>query len=565
MGEEERRSSNSDRKRKLIDAMEIEGSEKEVAKDDCLVNREFKDYLARRASHDGQDGVAEKIVSRFNVGKGQSRIGLVSVGTPFWYWAVSPLGDVVWIDVKERQRSRGETGAKGWMKKSLELRQFQTRNRGAKKQRFVKEEVDWNDRAPVDIIFFDKGISPGAEHPVWKHDSVRLVFWVGGRKNSGPPERLIDDWKRGVMKLAHNELGGVTTLESWIHVAERREMRREPSCKTLSFVDCWGDYLEAGLQHTTFRGVVDPTVPGRESSFKEVEDSKKLGGGSILERKMDWRKDVGKEHVLPSVFGVSCYVNRRISAKELAGVLDFPAELHKNGTEAELQRWTREIEVPFKSRVQVVRSLSGWMEDRVEGTKEQSRKRKLEDVAETSVELAEWDTSRMTEEETLFTPLDSEGGGSLNTEERREDRNLKATKSDDAAIPTYLWDDRVCERFGFTSVADRTRAIKALNSIRKGALQYWKRLVASDYWRWWRCQRFDETTDERERTKKSGLAALAHATQASWWDWDHGSSPFSGECRVWNGWCKCAMVWLQCGLEKHPRTEGNNKQTRMRK
>ena len=136
--------------------MEIEGSEKEVAEDDCLVNREFKDYLARRASHDVQDGVAEKIVSRLNVGKGQSRIGLVSVGTPFWYWVVSPLGDVVWIDVKEKQRLMGETGAKDWMKKSLELRQFQTRNRGAKKQRFVKEEVNWNDRAPVDIIILTK-------------------------------------------------------------------------------------------------------------------------------------------------------------------------------------------------------------------------------------------------------------------------------------------------------------------------------------------------------------------------------------------------------------------------
>ena len=134
---------------------------------------------------------------------------------------------------------------------------------------------------------------------------------------------------------------------------------------------------------------------------------------------------------------------------------------------------------------------------------------------------------RMTDADALYAAPDSEEGvGSLNVEERREDRNLKATKSDDAAIPTYLWDDRICSKLQIQDVKKQAKCIKALKIIRRGALRYWKRLVCSEFWLWFRSQRFRDDDDLRERTLKAGLSALIHASQASWWDWDKGSSPF---------------------------------------
>ena len=248
----------------------------------------------------------------------------------------------------------------------------------------------------------------------------------------------------------------------------------------------------------------------------------------MLNRKLCWKRDRYAEHNLPSVFASSGVVKRRLTARELAVTMDFPAMMHKKGTEGELEEWLDNIVVPFKSRVQVAKSLREWKEEQeLEGSR--GRKQDVGTHVERKVHETSAQDARMTEEDTpLYAIPDSEeGGGSLNTEERREDRNMKATKSDDAKIPTYLWDDRVCRLLSVGRNDDRDRIVSALNSIRKGALRYWKRSVSVDFWGWWSSQSFaDDEEDLRERTIQAGLSAMAHASMASWWDWDGGSSPF---------------------------------------
>ena len=402
-----------------------------------------KEYLDKTIEDEANDGVAERLLSRLRVGRGKWRIGVMSVGTPYWFWALASLGEVRWLDVQEKESLKEETGASDWIGKAIEPRKVQTKNRGLKRRRFMKTEIeDWSRREQVDLIFFDKGLSPGPSHPVWSMNGVRMVFWIGGRKNCGPSQSE-DGWRCGVMKLSHDELGGVSDIDSWIHVAERTSGRFVGSGNQMAelplFVDCWANYLEKGLEHTTFRGVVDPTILGKACSFEQLRDQKER---PLVERKVRWKMDVNRDHHLPSVFGSTGHVTRRIAARELAVVLDFPAELHKRGSEQELRKWVGEIRVPFKSRVQVVRSIIGWMENIEE------EGRVLEKASAEEVENdanPRQDDSRssecMTEHGELFTALDNEGGGSLNSEERREDRNLKATKSDDAVIPTFLWDD----------------------------------------------------------------------------------------------------------------------------
>ena len=316
-----------------------------------------------------------------------------------------------------------------------------------------------------------------------------------------------------------------------IHVAERSD-----GSSSQWFVDCWRNYVEGGLRKTTMSGVVDCTVHGRQCEPPPRYEPG-VHGRTVMDRKLNWKADYKQEHVLPRVFSRTDWVQRKLSAQELAVALDFPAELHKRATTEELDCWIQEVKVPFKCRVQVAMSLRGWIREEEGGgeslpsERERKANEKPEHVDFSRKEEEESDELRMTETEALFSVPDSdEGVGSLNVEERREDRNLKATKSDDAVIPTYLWDDRICQSLGIQGVKEQAQCVKALEVIRRGALRYWKRLVCSDFWRWWSYQRFDkddsESQDLRDRTIEAGLSALSHASQSSWWDWDKGSSPF---------------------------------------
>ena len=520
------------RKRRALE-MEEQAAMKFGEEDGMSDNRSTANncYVDNLSTCNSQIGVSERKLTRLKVGRGECRIGLISGGTPFWFWAVSSLGPVLWIDTPEERAKSGETGSSVWATMAIQREGKLSKNRGSKRSRVeFSEPQSWQKRPEVDVVLFDSGLSPGPGHSVWKMESVRVVCWIGGRQGAGPFDKSGTEWRKTVMKLEHNELGGVTTQVSLIHVAERV---REGTSRC--FVDCWRDYVEGGLVKTTMSGVLDPTVHGRECPPPKAYEPG-VQGRSVMDRKMNWKHDRNQEHELPCVFSKTDWVCRKLAPQELAIALDFPAELHKRATAQELNCWVKELRVPFKSRVQVALSLRGWLSDEREATRETTTHGAQVGGRESAHDVhmddgKETEVLRMTDIEALYSVPDcDEGVGSLNVEERREDRNLKATKSDDAKIPTYLWDDRICEKLGLKEVEHQAKCVKALEIIRKGALRYWKRLVSSDFWLWWRFQRFDDDFSEdkslKDRTIKAGLSALSHAAQASWWDWDKGSSPF---------------------------------------
>ena len=100
--------------------------------------------------------------------------------------------------------------------------------------------------------------------------------------------------------------GGFTTQESLIHIAERVIEGRSSR-----FVDCWKNYMESGLENTTMSGVVDPTIHGCECPAPSAYDPTKEGVG-LVHRKLNWKRDSHRTHVLPSVFTTSCHVKRRL-------------------------------------------------------------------------------------------------------------------------------------------------------------------------------------------------------------------------------------------------------------
>jgi hypothetical protein len=116
---------------------------------------------------------------------------------------------------------------------------------------------------------------------------------------------------------------------------------------------------------------------------------------------------------------------------------------------------------------------------------------------------------------------------------------IKSTKSDDAHIPTHLWDNRVLAYAGIQELP-REQVLKALGTLRdKFLLPLWKRIVVRNFRKWvlemdkvgW----WQEAT-ERTTSLRAGAKALAYAVGATWWEWDHGSFPFFWRWTRNKGW-----------------------------
>lgn len=127
-----------------------------------------------------------------------------------------------------------------------------------------------------------------------------------------------------------------------------------------------------------------------------------------------------------------------------------------------------------------------------------------------------------------------------------EERNLKATKSDDATIPVHLWDDRVRNALNL-SVADvsRGRLRIALDVLRSRLLRRWKRRVAQGFWFWWRRHRIECAVSGKPLNVDvlaPSLLAIHHAVDADWWDWCRGSAIFWWRFPI--EWQKVAMLGL---------------------
>ena len=483
---------------------------------------EDKVAIANSSSTICDAGVLEKKQGVLKARAGEHKIGIVCRSTPFWFWAVTTLGQVIWIDrIEESDGTICETASEQWssllVPKKPQIIGSKRSSNGKMKPAWqnktthrLEDEKHWN---KADIVFFDD-VSPGPHHPVWAvQDGPKFVIWWKSRASAGPPSTL-DYWKTAKLRLDHGILGGVTTNVDWMFISTRMCPKESTS---RSFEEWWEGSIEPGLTSTTARGIVDPTLHGRPKS-------KIVGSAELLDRKLNWKVDRRQEHILPSVFSPTGFVSRKLGIRELALGLDFPAVLSKRATDSELERWIAKIGPPFKTRIQVAHLLRRFSEG--VPSKVLSPERNSESDSKRSTTDQHYGMKEDDGEVVSPDDIDPSLIVVSNLEEREEDRNLKATKSDDASIPYHLWNDRILSHYSFETAPEVKKAIDALDTIRRGTLRYWKRVVAQDFWTWWRlhCKKMDDR--ERKASIESGLSALRHSALASWWDWDQGSSPF---------------------------------------
>jgi hypothetical protein len=100
--------------------------------------------------------------------------------------------------------------------------------------------------------------------------------------------------------------------------------------------------------------------------------------------------------------------------------------------------------------------------------------------------------------------------------------NAKATKDDDAEVRCELWNGHL--RKGLSQYIDPTTLDTALNKLREGFLNVWKRNVQRSYFEWER--RLNAQGHEvLSKIRDAARDCIERTSNSSWWHWDQGSRP----------------------------------------
>ena len=324
--------------------------------------------------------------------------------------------------------------------------------------------------------------------------------------------------------------------------------------------------VPAALGHIT-----DPTIgSGRRCTRVTPESPIRENTGYGL---LNWIERFGQVSVA-TVYSKTHWTKRVLSPTELLSALDAPALISKRASDSQKREWSQELNVPCKVRAEVmnlvcqslnpterrVSERDGPPEGSPGNTSDLPARKRARVIFNLDGELSITDAGArknpQIDLEGNLMPSENKGSESEAKESRNEKeadetekyrRREKACKSDNAAVPVYLWNDRVKAGLDYSilhNVSDEKLGA-AFDTIRGFLLRYWKRKVVRDFDAWWEDQR---KQDEKigafpdPRSFEAGKAAISHANAASWWDWDGGSALF-----FWR-WPKKFQIEMRDGL-----------------
>ena len=460
------------------------------------------------------------------VRKGARTIGIQAEELPTWCWYVGCLGQMKWVisskDIPARLPSDPVWYPTGTDPAVLD---------------------------PVEILLL-QGQWDSLDHRILNNGHTRLILRCvesrargsKGAKRVKPntnasgvhiTNNLPVNWEAGTFQLAHKFLGGATNGRFQV------EWARPNSVPTPVFISPPGLQIKLGNVLSPFDQFA---FEAQEPDEGDINTSKGL---------LNWKRKTDQV-VVPHLYKKDVWVRRWLSQKELGVSLDFPGTRMSRLEEHQLKLLTNS-EIPGK-----VFTACLWFLSDQSGSKRE--KRKGQDI--NNLTAAPVKMRRIQEEYGLvyegvdLEPIEQEtkeGGYQLDKDESEDEVTDKATKADDAAVPEHLWNDRIAEQLmltwkresrkeigsykqkrnrgkrtppplTFKRAPDKLRFKWALRRIRRFALNYWKKKVKRDFERWFSL--IEEGVKNKEEILIDGQAACKRAAQASWWNWDKGSSIF---------------------------------------
>jgi hypothetical protein len=264
-----------------------------------------------------------------------------------------------------------------------------------------------------------------------------------------------EEWSCTQYLFDHAKLGGVTTGRFRVNVAYRAKDFDKPVLRKYEGVP-------AALGHITY-----PTVGSGKRCVRltlEIPMLENTGYGLL-----SWKARF--DHVsVATVYSKTHWTKRILTATELLSALDAPALVSKKASDN--QEWSRELSVPCKVRAEVLNLVcqvlnptkkrtnerDGGLPETLSGNDSGSPPRKKARVSfqmDTGVGLPTDAWARKNPQKNLegdLMPSENEVFESeveatekeMEMSEKEKDRwREKACKSDDAAVPVFLWNDRV--------------------------------------------------------------------------------------------------------------------------
>ena len=384
---------------------------------------------------------------------------------------------------------------------------------------------------PIDVLLAVgvKRLAPA----VFDSATLKLVIWVTHSGVQHPLPRTPPDFSVVSLQILHSDLGGVTDGTFRALVYQRQSV-------PVSFR--WN----AVRVSNTLQQILDPTISGRKvprATFGEGILNSPLG-------LLQWSKRRGRIYA-PSVFGSDFWIHRVLTNKELANALDVPADALAS-IEADGGRCLSQLAVPGKILGQLVQGIH---DDRwgdfatfaAAASVHEAKKRNEMAPAAAQGAKKRKETEEESAEEAI--PRDEE-------EEEREEENsqepakglatgydlvcgnaetvvsAKATKSDDTEVPVKLWDQAVIDGLGWLrkdlmqpgSILLGYRLKRVLKNMRKWTLRIWKTKVRMELERW--MEEYGPSLPDERQAREKVTQILKHVEEASWWNWDGGSSLF---------------------------------------
>jgi hypothetical protein len=230
--------------------------------------------------------------------------------------------------------------------------------------------------------------------------------------------------------------------------------------------------------------------------------------------KLDWTSRFEKIDT-PTVYFKDAWLYRRLELKELKSVLDVP-DGDECGTA--LRRRLKGMRMPGKLCVAVLDEVSHAFESRRLKRRRPNKSVEWLGVKPPTSASAITESERKIAAQTRLADETDANKATTTTD--------KAVKSDDEAVPVFLWNEAVCR--GLTGVepgdAGVTEALDVLRNV--WLLVHWKKKVVRDLAEFLRSVKDSLSPEEYEKCRLAGVKALGYSGQAGWWKWKGGSFPF---------------------------------------
>jgi hypothetical protein len=333
----------------------------------------------------------------------------------------------------------------------------------------------------VDVLLIESG-RVGAHSPIWGASACKVVVSMEGWRGLPPGE-----WTIRRKKIRYDALGGVTNGEFVVHVAHRGEFSGFN----------WFDELRgapAKLNHVLTCTGSGRKVPMTDGGKRGWTPDDRLVWGNRFE-KID----------TPTVYFKDSWLSRRLELKELKAVLDVP-DSNECGTA--LQQRLKGMRMPGKLYVAVLDEVNRAFVARRGKRSRPLGSASLPTLKPPALASAATELSRKAAAEVRVDRQADETKGTGKAD--------KAVKSDDAAVPVFLWNEAVCRGLKGIEPSD-DGVTQALNVLRDWLLGIWKRKVVRDLARYLRKEKDELNPVEFEKCRLVGVKALHYSGQADWW------------------------------------------------